>query len=113
MTEFTETAMRKMCRNPRCGCKLPEPVSNSREGFCARGCHTQFYCARCLICEAKMERKTGNQLVCGKRKCRNALQADISFGRYHASSAAKLMQKVPETVPQDRPKPGLSWPARN
>jgi hypothetical protein len=33
-----------------------------------------------------MERKTENQLVCGKRKCRNALQADISFGRYHASS---------------------------
>ena len=34
MTEFAETAMRKMCRNPRCGCKLPEPVSNSREAFC-------------------------------------------------------------------------------
>jgi hypothetical protein len=83
MTEFSQdVTVRHMCRDPRCGCKLPEPVSNSREAFCCRGCHTQFYRTRCLVCEAKMERKTENQLVCGKRKCRNALQADISFGRY-------------------------------
>jgi hypothetical protein len=86
MVEFTETAMRKMCRYPRCGSKLPEPVSNPREAFCARGCHTSFYRKRCLVCEGSMERKTENQLVCGKRKCRNALQGGFSFGRYHASS---------------------------
>jgi hypothetical protein len=102
MTEFTETAVRKMCRNHRCGCKLPEAVSNSRDAFCCRGCFTQFYRKHCLVCEAKMERKTGNQLVCGKRKCRNALQADISFGRYHASSTAKLMQKVPDSIDSKR-----------
>ena len=28
MTEFTETALRHMCRNPRCRSKLPAPVSN-------------------------------------------------------------------------------------
>jgi hypothetical protein len=42
MTEFAETAMRKMCRYPRCGSKLPEPVSNPREAFCARGVSHQL-----------------------------------------------------------------------
>jgi hypothetical protein len=86
MVEFAETAMRKMCRNPRCGCKLPAPVSNPREAFCTRGCHSSFYRKRCLICEEPMGRKTEHQLVCGKRKCRNALQASFDGGRYHVSS---------------------------
>ena len=51
MTEFAETAVRKMCRNLRCGCKLPEPVSNPREAFCCRGCHASFYRKHCLVCE--------------------------------------------------------------
>jgi hypothetical protein len=33
-----------------------------------------------------MDRRTEHQLVCGKRKCRNALQARSGFGRYHAPS---------------------------
>lgn len=36
-----------------------------------------------------MERKTENQIVCGRRKCRSALQGGESFGRYHASFDAK------------------------
>ena len=87
MTEFDQE-MRKMCRNLRCGCRLPVPVSSSREAFCCRGCHTQFYRTRCLVCEAKMERKTENQLVCGKRKCRSALAVRLGFGRYLPSSDA-------------------------
>jgi hypothetical protein len=84
MTEFQQE-FRHYCRNPRCRSKLPAPVSNPREAFCARGCHSSFYRKRCLVCEAKMERKTEHQLVCGKRKCRNALQAGQSLGRYHAA----------------------------
>jgi hypothetical protein len=76
-----------MCRNPKCRSKLPAPVANEREAFCARGCHSGFYRKRCLVCEAPMERKTENQLVCGKRKCRNALQGGQSLGRYHAPSS--------------------------
>ena len=86
MVDFAETALRKMCRNPRCGCKLPAPVSNPREAFCTRGCHSSFYRKRCLVCEEPMERKTERQLVCGKRKCRNALQASFDGGRYPVSS---------------------------
>jgi len=33
VVDFAETAMRRMCRNPRCGSKLPEPVSNPRAAF--------------------------------------------------------------------------------
>jgi hypothetical protein len=33
-----------------------------------------------------MERKTENQLVCGKRKCRSALAARLGLGRYVPSS---------------------------
>jgi hypothetical protein len=72
MTEFA-TDLRRRCRNPKCRLKLPEPVSNEREAFCCRGCYRSFYRHRCLICEQPMERKTERQLVCGKRKCRNAL----------------------------------------
>jgi hypothetical protein len=57
-----------------------------------------------------MERKTGNQLVCGKRKCRNALQAGSDFGRYHASSAAKLAQEVPDSIGSATAlKPDRAW----
>jgi hypothetical protein len=66
--------------------KLTEPVSNEREAFCCRGCYRSFYRHRCLICEQPMERKTERQLVCGKRKCRNALAARCGLGRYLRSS---------------------------
>jgi hypothetical protein len=47
MTEFTETALRHMCRNPRCRSKLPAPVSNPREAFCAKvKCRSAFRRAR-------------------------------------------------------------------
>jgi len=78
---------RHHCRNPRCRTKLPAPVSNPRDAFCTRGCHASFYRKRCLICECEMERKTERQLICGKRRCRNALQARIGLGRYVATSA--------------------------
>jgi hypothetical protein len=80
MVEFTEPAMRHYCRNPRCRSKLPAPVSNSREAFCTRGCHSGFYRKRCRVCEQSMERKTEHQLVCGRRKCCNGLQARSDLG---------------------------------
>jgi hypothetical protein len=85
MTEFA-TNLRRRCRNPKCRLKLPEPVSNEREAFCCRGCYGSFYRRRCLICEQPMERETERQLVCGKRKCRNALAARCGLGRYLPSS---------------------------
>ena len=87
MTDFVAET-RHYCRNPRCRSKLPAPVANAREAFCTRGCHSGFYRTRCLVCEAKMERRTENQLICGKRRCRNALQARQSLGRYHAPYAS-------------------------
>ena len=84
MTEFAED-LRHYCRNPRCRMKLPEPISNPREAFCTRGCHTQFYRKRCLVCEAPMERKTEQQLICGKRRCRNGLKVGEAASRYHGS----------------------------
>jgi hypothetical protein len=86
MTEFTET-LRHYCRNPRCRSKLPTAVSNPRESFCTKGCHSSFYRRRCLICEGAMKRRTENQLVCGKRRCRNALQARNGLGKYLPTSA--------------------------
>jgi hypothetical protein len=94
MTEFKQE-LRHMCRNPKCRSKLPTPVSNAREAFCARGCHISFYRHRCLVCEGPIERKTERQLICGKRKCRNALQARPGFGRYLTSSGAISLSKKP------------------
>ena len=45
MTEFSQ-ALRHMCRNPKCRSKLPAPVPNEREAFCARGCYQSFYLRR-------------------------------------------------------------------
>lgn len=112
MTEFTETAMRHMCRNPRCRSKLPTPVSNPREAFCARGYHSSYYRKRCLVCEQPMERKTERQLICGKRLCRNGLQARSDLGRYHASSAVVSASKTLDSI-DSKPAPatdrGIDW----
>jgi hypothetical protein len=88
MTEFV-TEVRHHCRNPKCHSKLKTPVANPREAFCARGCHMSFYRKRCLVCEEPMERKTENQKICGKRKCRSAFRARSDFGRYLPPSSDK------------------------
>jgi len=91
----SDNTLRHYCRNPRCRSKLPSPVSNTSEAFCTRGCHSGFYRKRCLICEADMVRKTEHQLVCGKRRCRNALKAGPNLGRYAASSGGVSTHKNP------------------
>jgi hypothetical protein len=109
MTEFAER-LRHRCRNPRCQSKLPTPVANPREAFCTKGCRSSFYRKRCVICEGEMARKTGNQLVCGKRRCRNALQAQKALGRYLPSSDAKLASKTLDFIDSKvPPKPDLPW----
>jgi hypothetical protein len=112
MVEFAEAKKRHYCRNPKCRSKLPAPVSNDREAFCARGCHSAFYRHRCLICEEPMERKTEHQLACGKRNCRNGLQARSDLGRYHAPSGTINPSKMPvnkganQAPASDR---GIAW----
>jgi hypothetical protein len=88
---MTGTTERHMCRNSRCRSRLPAPVSNPREAFCARGCHSQFYRKRCIACEQPMERKRESQQLCGRRKCKSqfaALKVGFLLGRYHPSSHA-------------------------
>ena len=92
VTEFKQD-LRLKCRNPRCRMKLPAPVSNPREAFCTRGCHTAFYRSRCLVCEEPIERSRDDQKICRKANCRSAWRARTGFGRYIASSAAKLPSK--------------------
>ena len=36
---------RKVCRNPKCRMKLPEPRENPHAAFCTKGCYEQFYAA--------------------------------------------------------------------
>ena len=98
------------CR--RCRLKLAEPTENPRSAFCCRGCHRQFYDKHCLACERPMERKTGTQKTCGRRKCGNeyqSLKAHSMLGRYHpgptlrSGSANPIEIGVPERVKGDRP----------
>jgi hypothetical protein len=95
VTEF-DRQLRFYCRNPRCRMRLKAPVENPKEAFCAKGCHGSFYRRRCLICEGEMERKTERQLVCGKRRCRNALpRADsLNLGRYAVSPIDPLEKSI-------------------
>jgi hypothetical protein len=108
MTEFTQT-LRHYCRNARCRSKLPSPVSNAREAFCTKGCHSSFYRKRCLICECEMHRKTERQLICGKRRCRKALRARCGLDRYPPSSEGvsplenPIKMGIESSVASDRP----------
>jgi hypothetical protein len=113
VTKFQEEEFRHFCRNPKCRSKLKAPVSNRREAFCARGCHTAFYRKRCLVCEGPIERSRDDQKICRKANCRSAWRARTGFGRYIASSAAKLPSQKPVNKGQKgAPKPdprSVSW----
>jgi hypothetical protein len=84
-------AARQFCRNPHCRMKLKQPEANPRSAFCSRGCHASFYRKRCMACELPMERRSENQLLCGRRKCRtemDALRRHGMLGRYVAEAAS-------------------------
>ena len=99
MVEFTETAMRKMCRNPKCRSRLPAPVSNEREAFCCRGCYQSFYLHRCRNCEQALPKTEGKgrpRVICKKAKCKNTWGAGESFGKYANSADRYPVSKNPE-----------------
>lgn len=109
MTDFIQE-LRHYCRNPRCRSKLKAPLANLREAFCTRGCHNSFYLHRCLVCEQPMERRSEHQLVCGNRRCRNALRARFDGGRYHAPSAGITPSKKPANIdPKLAPVGDRAW----
>jgi hypothetical protein len=90
--------LRYRCRNPQCRAMLPAPVTNAREAFCSRGCHTGFYRTRCRICEAPIEQPArGTRLICDKAKCKNAwrARAGLDPGRYPTSITAKSFPERP------------------
>ena len=86
------------CRHRKCRTKLKKPVSNQRDAFCSRGCHTSFYLKRCLVCEGPLERKNKTQRVCRKSQCRNAWRAKAGFGRYLPSTVVSSAPKAPGFV---------------
>jgi hypothetical protein len=96
MVEFTVTAMRHYCRNPRCRSKLPTPVSNPREAFCTKGCRERFYRLRCYVCD---EKKPGrlDAHTCGRRKCKNAmrtLKSPSATGRVDRMQAVEMIEEA-------------------
>ena len=114
LTEFDQK-LRHHCRYLKCRSRLPTPVVNHREAFCARGCHSAFYRHRCRVCEGPIERKASNQMVCRKAKCRSALKAGLGFGRYHPTSDAKQLSEKPVNKGQNRHSAateGLPGPSR-
>jgi hypothetical protein len=77
--EMNIESTRHRCRNPRCRLKLPVPVENKHRAFCSRGCHEQFYRARCLVCERDItedpmtgKKRRRRHQYCG-RGCQNML----------------------------------------
>jgi hypothetical protein len=109
MTEFTETAPRHYCRNPKCRSKLKTPVSNSKEAFCpTTSCRDRFYRLRCYVCE---EKKSGrlDAHTCGRRKCKNALRliGPPKDSRHVEIAIRKpIKSSLPERPKIDR---GIDW----
>jgi hypothetical protein len=59
-----------------------------------------------------MDRKTERQLVCGKRTCRNALQARSDLGCYHPSDDIISTPKRPINTGSKsclKPNRGIEW----
>jgi hypothetical protein len=110
MTEFTQT-LRHYCRNPRCRSKLPSPVSNAREAFCTKGCHSSFYFKRCVACEAPFTKRRANQEVCWKARCRRAFREAKERFRYYPTSAAFEASKSPDSI-GSKPPPASDRPWR-
>jgi hypothetical protein len=108
-TTLTIDTVRHYCRNPRCRSKLSDPVENAREAFCCRGCYRQFYRSRCLMCERTMDRKTGNQRLCARRKCKNAYRSSGRLGRYFEGSKGVQRKDVIQDA-RNPIKPGTSSP---
>jgi hypothetical protein len=102
LVEFTETAPRHYCRNPKCRSKLKAPVSNSKEAFCpTTSCRERFYRLRCYVCE---EKKSGrlDAHTCGRRKCKNAIR--LIGPPYHAPRVEIAIGKPIKSGLPERPK---------
>jgi hypothetical protein len=120
--DFEQKKKRHYCRYPRCRMKLPEPVTNEREGFCCRGCYDSFYLKRCRICEKALgekyrklkPKKDGDPTkfvkvqnsgpTCGEVSCKTTWRSKDGLGRfaapkppsgYQGSQNADLHQETP------------------
>ena len=111
MTQFQDREFRHFCRNTKCRSKLKRPVSNKREAFCARGCHTSFYLKRCLVLRgADYSAETKPR---GSAENRSA----ATLGGLKLGSAAtphppsvSLASKTPGSIGSKRPpKPDRAW----
>jgi hypothetical protein len=89
--------LRRYCRNPHCRAKLAAPVSNDRDAFCSRGCHTAFFRTRCQVCEKPIEQPAhgGTRLVCNRASCKSAWRTRFDLGRYPTLKNVKSIQEVP------------------
>jgi hypothetical protein len=112
MVDFVNET-RKRCRNPKCRSKLTTPVSNSREAFCARGCHSSFYRIHCRVCEAHIEQPKGGgeRFICKKSACFNAWNANSGFGCYPSLTKCQSdLRNTNKTGGGQKPhKPDRAW----
>jgi hypothetical protein len=111
VVEFTETAMRKFCRNPKCRMKLPTPTSNEREAFCCRGCHSAYYRKHCLVCDgAIVQPKRGERLICKKAACIKAFRESSTIYRYQGSQTAESISETHDFIDSKQAlKPDRGW----
>ena len=102
--DFTEE-LRHRCRNTQaklsCGAQLKTPTPNKREAFCGPICFSTFYRKRCLVCEKPMERKSESKVICGSRKCRNAMRSGLNLGRFYEAPNSKQNATPPPKRHED------------
>jgi hypothetical protein len=95
-----DTETRHYCRNPRCRSKLPAPVANAREAFCARGCFESFYRSHCGYA---MRRLSGGPSIKNSAAGRAARAISGLIQRKASKSADFIGSKQP--LKTDRPAP--------
>ena len=94
MTEFAAET-RHYCRNPKCRSKLPKPVSNEREAFCAQAAIQPF------SANAAWSAKDRLSVVATIRKSAGKLSAAALGGLERASAATS--HHPTQSCPQKSP----------
>jgi hypothetical protein len=115
-----ELPLRHRCRNARCRCKLPAPVTNEKDAFCCRGCFESHYRKICVVCEKAFARKRDDQATCGRPKCQRALRLYpeqflrkwVQVPAVNVKGSETLINRASKAATGPRSQPNRPWRQR-
>ena len=87
-----QSILHTRCRNARCDEHLKAPTDDRRLAFCSPSCERAYRAFHCTVCDAPTTKRSKKRAVCGRSKCRHALQ------RYPERYGFRLGHNAPKTA---------------